>query len=1579
MLHQYNSIACVNIRGWHEKHILEQAVKWYEEEFVDGPQPKLEDLPDWGLNRLFYGWERKERIMAAIREAWVEPGKPQSGEHPSELWAGATTLERTNGIISAGGYTTVQRNTSVVRDPSRTVAEPLRIVVKIAGNPARALIDSGSLGDFISSSLVDQLKLEKKELASPVGVQLAVQGSRTRVNYGVDTLFEYQNIKSTRHFDVMNLSNYDLILGTPWLYQHQISISLNPPRVIVGSSSPLDMKGRGTFTLASRSMQLYEEKVDAVREELLEYAKPLCKKASECPLPPLRAINHVIPLIDESAVYQWRPSRCPEAMLSQWVEKRNAYIKTGRWAITNSTNTVPMLCIRKPGKPGEPPRLRTVVDLRERNKNTHKLASPLPDMDGILRRAARAKYRSLIDGQDAYEQIRIVPEHVHRSAVTTPDGNMVSYVIQQGDCNAPATFQSLMNYLFSAYIGRFMDVYLDDIVIYSDTLKEHVIHAKIVLDILRREKLYLSLKKVQFLCKELHILGRVIDDEGIRMDPDKVDALIKWKTPTNRDLLRGFLGAAGYLADDIDLVRIPMGILHSLTSDSVLWRWDHTHQRAFDEIKRGAARCKDHHRKPLRYGKDEPPVNMITDGCVSGIAGVISQGEDWKTAPVAAFYSAKLSPAQQNYPVHEIELLAGYESMLRYRDILQGVKFRWYTDHRGLIYLLNQRNLSGRQARWMERIGEFDFEVIYVPGTENILSDALSRLYSNDSPGTVRTASEYAKHDDTATTATALSVGLISLPMLVGLEARAVTLRSAARPIPSVHADGPKLRIQDGRGRRLVLHGPRERTEGGDGNTVPSDPSNALAEPDRPVQISKTSNIEARTAVGDLLKLMKGLELTALVKDKYKTDALFSKLLKSPSEYKNFEVSNDGLVFIKQNDLKVLCIPDVRIEEKQLRTVIINEAHTLLAHLGPRKTADYLREHVWWKTMISDTKSFCEACEVCKRSKPSNQKPYGLLHPPELPKLPWESIGIDFVGPLPESKNRDSSFDSITVIIDLMTLMVHLVPSCTTYTAKQVAELVFAEVYKHHGLPRRIVSDRDKYFTSIFWEKLHELIGTKLSLSSAYHPQSDGSTERAIRTVEQMLRHCIMPDQKDWVQRLPAVEFAINCARSESTGYSPFFLNSGRIPRAMIWNSHAQYAGVRVFAQRIKLALMQAHDALIAARVKSTFNANRKQQEVPFKAGDWIYISTQNIRITKGLARKLAPKFIGPYRILKDFQNGSFQISLPADLKRRGIHDVFHASLLRIHHSNDDRLFPTRSEAYVFGTDENTQEWMVDRITAHAGSGNNAVFELRGSSGDITWLPYHQISHLRVMQEYLEALGLSDISALPEGSGTPPDDVQTFSGAVRTYKGGDGPQNAALLDTQPSTSLTSLENSVIACHSMDIATDQGDDAMDEIDFGDLDGDEPSAPTAEKPTGSHSSSFNSSSNSSLPHPSPSLSSRISGSNAQEPSLTVNPAQLTLFPAPKTLPDGSFRFGPFHITSPQPFPQLPFITSRDPGFYQICDCTTNNVWTFHVAQIKEFFLFDDDVRRNPSMLAPIPGGYKQWAAAFNALVTNSSSLN
>ena len=138
---------------------------------------------------------------------------------------------------------------------------------------------------------------------------------------------------------------------------------------------------------------------------------------------------------------------------------------------------------------------------------------------------------------------------------------------------------------------------------------------------------------------------------------------------------------------------------------------------------------------------------MVTDGCSTRIARVVSQGSDWKTANVAVFYSAKLNNAQHNFPLHEIEMLAGMEMMLRHKDILQGIHFKWVMDHKGLIHLLDQKSISGCQARWLEKISLFVFKVVYAAGSENVLVNALSHLYSNDSPGTVHAQSEFTEFD----------------------------------------------------------------------------------------------------------------------------------------------------------------------------------------------------------------------------------------------------------------------------------------------------------------------------------------------------------------------------------------------------------------------------------------------------------------------------------------------------------------------------------------------------------------------------------------------------------------------------------------------------------------------------------------------------------------------------------------------------------------------------------------------------------------------------------------------------------------
>jgi Zinc knuckle len=349
-----------------------------------------------------------------------------------------------------------------------------------------------------------------------------------------------------------------------------------------------------------------------------------------------------------------------------------------------------------------------------------------------------------------------------------------------------------------------------------------------------------------------------------------------------------------------------------------------------------------------------------------------------------------------------------------------------------------------------------------------------------------------------------------------------------------------------------------------------------------------------------------------------------------------------------------------------------------------------------------------------------------------------------------------------SAVIDHLSSLVHLLPSRATYGTKEVAEMIFDSVYKHHGTPEIIVSDRDSLFTSGFWEHLHKLTNTELRMSTAYHPQTDGATERANRTITQMLRLSVNSDQRDWVLKLPGIEFGFNSAISSVTGFSPFYLNYGTNPSPMIWSSSSDIIpGVRSFMSKLRDGLLAAHDAILTQRVKQTFHANKRRQVSPFALGDLVYLSTENLSIPKGQARKLFPKFIGPFRITKEISLGTtYQLQLPAELRSRGIHPNFHASLLRIHVPNDDRRFPGRAVPQVTGLGAPADEFLVDKIVSHFGHGSHLWFELLWQSGDRTWLRHGSIRHLSALEVYLENLNCHSIFDLPIGSGKPPQSIR---------------------------------------------------------------------------------------------------------------------------------------------------------------------------------------------------------------------------
>ncbi|KAF8752463.1 hypothetical protein RHS01_07674 [Rhizoctonia solani] len=1150
----------------------------------------------------------------------------------------------------------VERNAIKVKDHTRKVPNTLIVEAKLEGESVRVLLDSGCQTDMVSTTIVDQLRLPKVKLTKPLQVQLAMAGSRGTLHYGVKARIEYQGIDEYRDFDVGNLDNYDLILGTPFLFQHSVRLSFNPYGVYIGSTKSLPLDGEQVIQINSLSADIVGLRMAELRDMLRDEAANVCKpKDGNTPLPPFRAINHRIPLIDGQKTYRFRPSRCPEALKGQFESKAREYLGSGRWKHSTGSNAIPMLFI--PKKKDGSIELRTVLDKREQNANTVKMASPLPLPEDILAEVSRHKYRTLLDGKDAYEQIRVVPEDVHKTLFHTPMGTMVSHVMQQGDCNAGATYQALMNHIFAPYIGVFMFVYLDDIVIFSDTLEEHVKHIRTILGVLKRERLFLSPSKMQFLAEELRILGHIVDEKGIRMDPHKVDSVSKWKTPESKEQLASFLGAVGYLAPNCPGIRIPMAPLAKRASGDTPFRWGGTEERAFRA------------------------------------SGLVSQGEEWQTAQVAAFWSAKFTTAQQNYSVTDREALAVVCSLDKFGPLLHGVEFTILSDHKALEYLQTQKDLNPRQ------------------GSKNVLADALSRMYSEDKKGTERAESEfvpdYEEEDGirdargerepdhvgrcpTEPGAQKSGPGSLrpGIPGRAGQRTRAPRNQGNERVKENWNPDirdefvGEQIAEEDSRETE-----PDKREETSPASVELEGGSRADNERDKWDPLDRSDHRQITT-------LVKELDVNEAIANGYQSDKDYARIVNEPSRFAQFEL-RDNLLYFTEHGRTYLCVPDTTVGEWHIRTLLISHAHSIVSHLGYKKTYAYMRESLYWKNMAKDVEKFCAACVSCASSKKSTQKPYGLLKPLPVPKYPWAQIGVDFLGPLTESATLLGKFDM----------------------AARVPEI--------------IISDRDKLFTSIFWKTLYELLGTELRLSSAFHPQTDGQTERLIRTILALIRVCINPALRDWATKLPSIEFAVNSARSETTGFSPFALNYGRTPRPILVRTNTDMYGVRDAARNIKYALMIAHDAIIGSRISQMVEANRHRRPSPFKTDDLVYVSTKNMRVPLGKPHKLLAQWIGPVRIDGVVKEGAtYHVELPDDLKRRGIKPIFHASLLKPHVPYEDRRFPGRNYKQIASLEADDDEWAVERIGGHRGKG---ITRWISRTKELPWkedgeVPYDELS-----------------------------------------------------------------------------------------------------------------------------------------------------------------------------------------------------------------------------------------------------------
>ena len=374
------------------------------------------------------------------------------------------------------------------------------------------------------------------------------------------------------------------------------------------------------------------------------------------------------------------------------------------------------------------------------------------------------------------------------------------------------------------------------------------------------------------------------------------------------------------------------------------------------------------------------------------------------------------------------------------------------------------------------------------------------------------------------------------------------------------------------------------------------------------------------------------------------------------SDYNKFTYSEDLLY---RDGL--LYVPDTASRLDILRS---HHDSKLAGHFGIAKTLELVTRNYWWPRLRTFVKEYIRTCDTCARSKTPRHLPYGKLLPLPIPTRQWQSISMDFITDLPLSEDSDS----ILVVVDHLSKMAHFLPCSKDITADQTASLFLKHVIRLHGLPDDIVSDRGPQFASRFWSCLFKLLGTKTNLSSAYHPQSDGQTERVNQILEQYLRCFINYQQDNWVDLLPLAEFTYNNTTHASTKTTPFYANYGYHPRFDIKPSVA----IQVPAAEDQITHLQDVTQSLISEIKLAQKASKEFADEhrctppPFKIGDQVWLLRRNVK-TNRPSGKLDFKRLGPFTIIKEVNPVAFRLNLPPSLK---IHDVFHVSLLEPYFPN---------------------------------------------------------------------------------------------------------------------------------------------------------------------------------------------------------------------------------------------------------------------------------------------------------------------
>lgn len=1073
-------------------------------------------------------------------------------------------------------------------------------------------------------------------------------------------------LKSGTHVDkdavlyITPLPHYPIILGHPWLKKHNPTPNwadniweFNDPYCMKNcnqTSTPTRLRGlrdvpkkyipdlnhrdisivslRACYAYARKGYQVSMISIEDIDEalkqegdeiaiqlpkELRDYADVFSpKKADKLPLH--RSYDHEIKITSDKKLPFGRiysMSRDELQTLRTWLDENLA---KGFIRPSSSHITSPVLFVKKPGGG-----LRLCMDYRALNDISAKDRYPLPLIKETLNNLEGMKYFSKVDIISAFNNVRMKEGHEHLTAFLTRFGLFESLVMPFGLTGAPATFQRFINDSLREYLDQFCSAYLDDILIYSKTREEHIVHVRKVLERLRSANLFAKLSKCEFFVSETKFLGLIVGRDGFKMDPEKVKTILEWKTPRSAtDVLRfnGFCNFYRRFIRDYSKIVTP---LINLTKKNAPFNWTRSCEDAFQLLKNTIATAPT--LRPFDWTKQ---VVVETDASDFVSAGVLSQYDDENVLRPVAFFSKKHSSVECNYEIYDKELLAIIRCFEEWRPELEGSEnpILVLSDHRNLEYFMSTKMLNRRQARWSEFLSRFNFKITYRPGKQGEKPDALTRR-SEDLP---KEGDKRLEHQSRTMLKRENLELLPTPPQTPELAQKKVHFAELiSRPTP--------LDLQELTDTRTIRKATLQQEDS------PRTVNTLSPSPSQPLPIEEAIRQESQNDE-NVLSVLHAVE-------QGKNKHPFLQLSQCQAR--------EGILRYRDK----IYVPDS--DNLRVRILQQHHDHPSAGHPGRAKTFELLSRSYYWKGMNTDTRRYVQNCQTCGRIKPRHDRHQGLLQPLPIPERPWQDISVDFITHLPKS----NGFDAILVIVDRLTKMRHYIPCLMTDSAEEVARLFVREIYRLHGVPKSVVSDRDIRFVNSFWEHLSNRLQFDTKLTVAYRPQGDGQTERINAVLEQHLRAYVSYLQDDWVDWLPYAEFSANSMKSETTGMTPFFANYGYHPRLGIEpyeipdTPAARQADTFVDHMSIILKFLREQTLLAQARYEDS--ANRYRSTAPrFDKGQLVWLNAKNLKTLRP-KKKLDWKNLGPFPIAEVLGPYTYRLDLPDSLT---IHDVFNVDQL---------------------------------------------------------------------------------------------------------------------------------------------------------------------------------------------------------------------------------------------------------------------------------------------------------------------------